>query len=327
MRARPLPSSSLLTNDHARCLDLFLAAIFCLLAHRTNEPSLCTLLYHTISYNPFKTTTTLYQSNRHSPCVVRNCLWHINTGSNRCKAGELQGGGVQYPYNITSSWGLEYTDERTQVSILRVYINSVLGGIGTLHELNLGIQWTSVGLHYNPDALHSGVQVVRTHTASSLHKLLGAHFVDSVGEGDKTSISSRCGLGTNSTHTGELNGVFIANEHGRTGSGGLNPHLKGTKTTLTTVNLHLLWGVIGALVELDIDLERVSLRGALSGHCDVHALDLGVRVGPRLQRSSLHANCGLEGIPGSEPRFPRALTHHHIVIGEGGTSSSDVGVR
>ena len=113
--------------------------------------------------------------------------------------------------------------ERTHVSVLDVDADSLGGVIGTLPQVNVGVQRTSVGLEENSNLLDVGVSERPGSEGSSLHgdggggvpDLLGSLFLHGSATGSKESSVDASILGSGKILLGKLEGAVSTGNRGR----------------------------------------------------------------------------------------------------------------
>ena len=183
--------------------------------------------------------------------------------------GEFHGGSVDNTDNVTTSRGLDDSEERTVHTIFCVEFDHLLVVVGTLQELDTGIERTAISSQSDGNRVNHRVERVGT-KSSTLDDAGLTHLGHVV-------------LGVDGGLHGELHLTNVANGHSVRSTGSLDDGSKRTDTSIFQVDTHLVRSVIGTLPQFNVRIERTSF----SGEEDFNTFDGGVQEGPGLKGSSL----------------------------------------
>merc|ERR1719359_91383 len=203
-------------------------------------------------------------------------------GDDRRGHRELDGSGVDDADDVARAGGLEDAEERAVAAVLRVQLDDLLIVVRALEELDSGVERAAVGLEEDLHAVDRRVERVGAEGAAldgrgGLHAISGGH-VHNVGDhvgGD-----------------GELDLADVADGDGVGATGGLDHGGEGAELAVLDVHAHLARGVVGAVPELNVGVERASL----SAEDDLHLLDRGRAVRPGAERAALDENGRVKAI-------------------------------
>ena len=187
--------------------------------------------------------------------------------------GELNGGGVDDTDDVAGSGSLDDGEERAVEAVLGVKLDDLLVVVGTLEELNSGVEGTAVGLEHDLDGLDGGVEGVGAEGSS----------LDGHGGGGDVGGRAVDVVGGDLGGEGELDLADVADGNGVGAAGGLNDGGEGAEGSVLDVHPHLAGGVVGSLPELDVGIEGT----ALGGQSDLEALESGGGEGPGLEGATL----------------------------------------
>jgi len=214
------------------------------------------------------------------PVVDR--VWH-DRGSHR----ELDGRGVDDAHDVAGAGRLEDAEEGAVEAVLGVELDDLLVIVRALEELDARVERAAIGLEEHLHAVDHRVKGVRAEGTAldgrGRLEAVGRRHVDALGEnvgGDR-----------------ELDLANVADGHGVGAAGGLNHCAERAELAVLDVHAHLARRVVRTVPELDVSVERTTLRAEY----DLHLLHLRGAVRPGAEGATLHQD-------GRIGRCPIALT-------------------
>merc|ERR1740133_192874 len=203
-------------------------------------------------------------------------------GDDRGSHRELDGRGVDDAHDVARAGGLEHAEEGPVAAVLSVQLDDLLVVVGALEQLDARVERAAVGLEEDLHAVDRRVERVRAEGATldgrgGLHAVSRRHVHD---------------VGDHVGGDGELDLADVADGDGVGATGGLDLGGEGAKLAVLDVHAHLARGVVGAVPELDVGVERASL----GAEDDLHLLDRGRAVRPGAERAALDEDGGVNAL-------------------------------
>mmetsp|Transcript_35476 Transcript_35476/g.72606 ORF Transcript_35476/g.72606 Transcript_35476/m.72606 type:complete len:358 (+) Transcript_35476:186-1259(+) len=202
--------------------------------------------------------------------------------------GELHGGGVDDSDDVAASGALEDREEGPLHAVLGVQVDDLLDVVGSLEELDAGVEGTSVGAEHHLNGGDGGVEGLGVDGPS----LDGARddAVDAGGDGGDVGAGAADvgGVGLDGGGEGVLHGGGVAYGDGVLAAGGVDDAGEGAEVSVLDVDPHLLGGVVGSLPELDVGVEGTSV----GLHHDEDLVDGRGGEGPGAEGPSLGGDGG-----------------------------------
>eukprot|EP00962_Isochrysis_galbana_P055871 scaffold27688_cov108-Isochrysis_galbana.AAC.1 len=209
---------------------------------------------------------------------------------------ELDGRGVHHADDVARAGGAEGAEEGAVEAVLGVKLDDLLVVVGSLEQLDAGVERAAVGLEEDLHGVDRRLEGVGAEGAA----LDGAGGVEAL---------LRRPVDAQVVHLGgerELELTNVAERDGVGAAGGLDHAAEGAHLAVLDVHAHLDRRVVRAVPELN-----VSVQGAALGEeRDLHLVDGGVAVRPGAQRAALHQDLRLLGLLG-----PRLLSNALLAAG------------
>eukprot|EP00962_Isochrysis_galbana_P033567 scaffold11263_cov108-Isochrysis_galbana.AAC.5 len=219
---------------------------------------------------------------------------------------ELDGRGVDHADDVARAGGAEGAEEGAVEAVLSVELNDLLVVVGSLEQLDAGVERPAIGGKHNlrEEGTCTGVRA-KTKRGPGGQGLwpglirrvdrrvegVGAEGAALDGGGRVEALVGRLvdAVVEHVGREGELELPDVAERDGVGAAGGLDHAAEGAHLAVLDVDAHLDGCVVGTVPQLDIGIERAALGAQLH----LHRLDGRVAVRPGAEGAALHEDGGV----------------------------------